>query len=163
SARMMRRVAWVVIVGFALLFGVNAALNFTGHAALVLGIWGQSVTAVYACALIVYAIVMMSRYFVPFPEMDRRSVMRRRIDVYQSRWRWTILLQIFAILPFFLFLPQVFWVFGSTHEFMRTILCAIVALLVIILTYQLLAGPGIGGRELLNDEFVAALRARTTQ
>lgn len=154
------RAVWVLIIGLALLFAVTAALGFTGHAALVLSLWGQTATAVYGCALLVYFIVTMSRSYDPSIATDDPRFIRRRIDEYQGRWRWTILLQIFMIFPFFAFLPQTFWVFGS-HPFMRALLCAIVALLIIILIFLLLVGPGIAGRELLNDEFVAALRART--
>jgi len=161
SVRMRWRAVWVLIIGLALLFAVIAALTFTGHAALVLSMWGQTITAVYACALLVYFIATMSRSYVPSIEMNDPRYMRRRIDEYQRQWRWTILFQVFAILPFFAFLPQIFWFFGSTHQFMRAILCAIVALLMIVLVFLLLVGPGIGGRELLNDEFVTALRART--
>jgi len=161
SARMKSRAVWVLIVGSALLFAVIAALDVTGHAALVLSRGGQTITAVYAGALFIYFIVMMSRYYVPSIEAEGRRLIRRKIDVYQRRWRWTILLQIFLTIPFFVFLPQVFLVFGSAHPFMRTILCAIVALLMTILVFLLLVGPGLGGRELLNDEFVTALRART--
>lgn len=159
---MKARTLSVLIIGSALLFAVVTALSLTGHAALVLSIWGQTITAVYACTLLVYFIVTMSKYFDPSIEASSPRFVRRRIDEYQGRWRWMILLQVFSMLPFFAFLPQVFWVFGA-HLFMRTILCGIIAFLMIILVYMLSAGPGFsqpGASDLIDDEFARALRAR---
>ena len=166
SNRMKWRAVWVLIIGLALLIAVVAALTFTSHAALVLSIWGQTITAVYAVALLIYFIVTMSRAYVPSIETDRPRLLRRRIDEFQGRWRWMILLQVFSMLPFFAYLPQVFWVFGSAHPFMRAVVILLVFELMLTLVFLLSAGPGLRGMapgvapELLNDEFVTALRAR---
>ena len=166
SVRMKWRALWVFIIGLALLFAVVAALTFTGHAALVLSIWGQTITAVYAVALLTYFVVTMSRSYIPSIEAGGSRLMRRRIDEFQGRWRWQILLQVVAVLPFFAYLPQVFWVFGSAHPFMRAVVALLVFELMLTLVFLLSAGPGLQGMapglapDLLNDEFVTALRAR---
>jgi len=156
---------WVFAIGLALLLAVVAALTFTGHAALALSTWGQTITAVYAVTLLVYFIAMMSRSYVPSVETDDPRFLRRRIDEYQRRWRWTILGQIFLTAPCFAYLPLMFLVFGSA-PFMRAVVVFIIFALIIILVFLLLAGPGLQGTslgltpDLLNDEFITALRAR---
>jgi hypothetical protein len=159
------RAVWVFIIGLALLLAVVAALSFTGHAALAVSIWGKTITAVYGCALLIYFIARMSRSYVPPIGMDDPRFLRRRIDEYQRRWRWTILLQVFLMFPFFALLPKMstmFRVFGGL-QFIGPMFFGTIAFLMIFSGYMLSAGPGFllpGASELINDEFAAALRAR---
>jgi hypothetical protein len=44
---------------------------------------------------------------------------------------------------------------------MRALVFGVIAFLVFVLVAVLSVGPGINGREFINDEFVSALRART--
>ncbi len=162
SLRMKWRALWVFIIGLALLLAVVTALSLTGHAALVLSVWGKTVTAVYAVALLIYFIAMMSRAYVPPIGMDDPRFLRRRIDEYQRRWRWAILFQVFMMFPVFALLPKVFWALGAL-QFIGIMFFGTIAFLMIFSGYMLSAGPGLllpRASELINDEFATALRAR---
>jgi len=167
SDRVMWRVVWVLTSEIALVAALIATAIFTGHAALVTSMLGQSITAAFVGALFVYAIVMMGKYYVPPIEADSPRLVRRRIDAYQRRWRWVILLNIFTTFVFVMNLCRFFPFPGVAHQRMPVLIGACVAGFMIMFAFVLSAGPGFqgmaqpGARELLNDEFASALRART--
>lgn len=167
STRMMWRVVWVLTSGFALVFAVITTASFTGHAALVTSVAAQIVTAAVVVALFVYALVMMSKYYVSPIDADSPRLVRRRIDVYQRRWRWVILLNIFTTLAFVVNVPGSFSVLRGAHQSLLMLIGACAAGFMIMMAFILSAGPGMqgmaqpGARALLNDEFASALRART--
>ena len=165
STRMKLRMAWVMTGGIALVAAVTATAHFTGHAALATSMWGQTITAAVVGALFAYAFVMMGKYRVsPMDAAASPRLMRRRIDAYQRRWRWLILLNVFSWFTFVPFMPRIFPFFGGAHQLMPLLIGACFAGLIIMMAFILLVLPGwqdMAQSELLNDEFASALRART--
>jgi len=167
SDRMMWRVVWVLTGGIALVAVVIATALFTGHAGLVTSLWGQSITAAVVGGLFVYAAVVAGKYHVSPIEADNPRLVRRRIDAYQRRWRWVILLNIFTTFTFVMGVPRMVTPLGGAHQFLPMLIGAVAAGLMLMMAIILSAGPAWqgmaqpGARELLNDEFASALRART--
>jgi MFS family permease len=172
-ARVMRRTAWVLTGGFSLMAAAIAFAIFTGHAALVTGMWGQIVILAVAAALFVYAVAIINIYYRRPLEADGPRLLYRQMDSHQRSWRQLVLFNVFmmffvvmSLMPAFLHRPAAPFLRAAPQ--LLLLIGAAPAGFVLVFALILSAGPGWesvflqpGARELLHDEFNTAQRART--
>ena len=167
STRAMWRLVWILTGGLALVVGVVAAALLSGHAELVMSFWGQAAFAGALAVLFVITFVGIAKYYKPPPEIANPRLVRLRIDVYHGRWRRIILLGILVSFVFVWNLTNIFRDALAPHTILAVLIATSVIIVVIMYPFILAAGPGWQGTnkpgmsEILNDEFVQSLRART--
>ncbi len=161
------RMIWLLVTGLALIVATNAAAIFSGHAALVTGLWGRIVTGAVLVALFVFYFVTTARNSLRPDKTDSARLAQMRLDHYQRARRWSILINVVAM-SFVLGIPPALAIMRAAHLLPLLIgAAALVAGILIINVFLLSAGPGWqtlappGLREIPNDEFDVALRART--
>jgi hypothetical protein len=159
-ARMMRRTVRVLTSGIALLAAAMATAVYSGHAAQVTSVWGQTVISAVVVALFVYAFVMIGKYHhLRATEADSPRLAHRRMDSKGRDWRFMILLNV--VVMFFVTLGLAGW-FQALRPAPQVLLLfeAFFAGFMLLLAFILSAGPGWQSTELVHDEFDSALRAR---
>jgi hypothetical protein len=167
STRAMWRLVWILTGGLTLVVGVIAAALLTGHAELVMSFWGQVAFAVWLAVLFAITFVGIAKYYKPPPEIANPRLVRRLIDAYQRRWRWIILLGIFITFVSLRNLTNFFRDAPAPQSIADVLITASIIVAVTMFVLVLAAGPGWQGMgepgmsEILNDEFVQSLRART--
>jgi hypothetical protein len=169
-ARMTWRMLWVLPSGIALVVGATAAAIFSGHAALVAGMWGRIVIAAVIGALFVYAFVTIIKSSIQPIKADSPRLVQRRLDHYQGVRRWSILIGVFMMFFVLMGIPHAVPVLRAARQLPLLIgagalIAGIMLMNALLLSsgprWQTLVPPGV--RELPNDEFDRALRARTTR
>lgn len=167
STRAMWRLVWILIGGLALVVGVIAVALLTGHAELVMSFRGQVAFAVALVVLFVITFVGIAKYYKPPPEIANPRIVRRQIDVHHRRWRIILGVNLFTTFVCVFNLSRVLPSPAAVGSMWPLAVGFCVALLPILFAFVLSVGPGWQGMaepglsEILDDEFVRNLRART--
>ena len=161
--RMMRRVAWILPGGIAVIGAAMAAAAFSGHAALVSSMRGQIVIGAVAGALFVYALVMIAKCNIAPTELDSPRLVHRRMDSNQRAWRRSILFTVVMMFVALMSFQRAFPVLRAAH-LLQTLAGPFVTGMMLLLVFILSVGPGWSGPPgstgLPDDEFDRALRTR---
>jgi hypothetical protein len=167
-ARMMGRLVWRLVLGFASVASAIAIASISGHGALVTSMWGQTVIAAVTGVLFVYAIAMMRNHYIQPARTDSPRLVHIRMENYHRRWRGAILINIFMMLLGVVGLSATLRFLGAAPQMLMLSagFTAVYAFIVLMCAFILSVGPGgqsmaPGAQELLNDEFDRGLRART--
>lgn len=161
--RMMRRVAWILPGGIALIAVAMAAAVFAGHAALVTRLWGQIIIGAVAGAVLLYAIVMIAKYSVLPTEPDSPRLLHRRVDSSQRAWRRSMLFSVVMMFVALMSFQYAFPRLRAAHP-LQTLAGTFLTGMMLLLAFLLSVGSGWSGPpgspRLPDDEFDRDLRAR---
>lgn len=157
----------LVGLGLVVLMALTcAAAFFSGHAAVLQNEYVQSGVAVVFVVLFVTAFFGFSRRFAVPVEAEDPRIVKRRIDTHHRKWRWLLAanlpLSTFCVWNFAHSLAEL----SGLDRFYAVALAGLVVFQLVLFTANTLAGPGgfnPAMHELLNDEYVRALRARTAR
>jgi len=157
----------LVGVGLVALMALTfAAAYFSGHGALLQNEFIQAGVAVGVVVLFLTAFFGFSRRFVSLAESEDPRIVKRRIDVHHRKWRWVLVSNIpvtgICVWNFVRALNGL----ADIDRFFAVVFAGLIVFQVVLFTVHTLAGPGGFSpkmHNLLNDDFVRDLRARTAR
>jgi hypothetical protein len=160
------RIALVGVGLVALMALTFAAAYFSGHGALLQNEFAQAGVAVGVVVLFLIAFFGFSRRFVPPVESEDPRIVKRRIDVHHRKWRWFLVSNLpvtgFCVWNF----VQALQGAANADRAYAALFAGLIVFQVVLFTAHTLAGPGgfsLKMHDLLNDEFIRDLRARTAR
>ncbi|GAA0532436.1 membrane protein implicated in regulation of membrane protease activity [Rhizomicrobium palustre] len=163
SERAALRLAAAMLGGTLLLVLLFTAALFSGRGAWLQNQDLQILVAVLAGSGFITAFAYFKRTTPPV-DAQAPNIVRKRIDAHHRTWRWMLLSGLVALSGNMIALSSAAEKTSALDWPLRLLFFAVTALLLLMCTAQLAIGPGWHNREtraILNDEFTAALRART--